>query len=60
MGKFAFAVGLIGPILALLVGLVYLTVQIVSGTRHSRRTQKLQVTESGRVNVRETTGFRVY
>ena len=40
MGKFAFAVGLIGPILALLVGLVYLTVQIVSGARHSRRTQK--------------------
>ena len=31
--RLAFAVGLIGPILALLVGLVYLTVQIVSGAR---------------------------
>ena len=40
MAKFAFAVGLIGPILALLVGFVYLTVQIVSGARHSRRTRK--------------------
>ena len=28
MGRLAFAVGLIGPMLALLVGLVYLTVQI--------------------------------
>ena len=40
MGRLAFSVGLIGPMLALLVGLVYLTVQIVSGARHSRRTQK--------------------
>ena len=40
MGRLAFGVGLIGPMLALLVGLVYLTVQIVSGARRSRRTQK--------------------
>ena len=40
MSRLAFALGLIGPILALLAGLVYLTVQIVSGARHSRRTQK--------------------
>ena len=39
MSRLAFALGLIGPILALLAGLVYLTVQIVSGARRSRRTQ---------------------
>ncbi len=40
MGRFAFAVGLIGPMLTLLVGLVYLTVQIVIDARRSRGTQK--------------------
>ena len=40
MGRLAFAVGLIGPMLALFVGLVYFTVQILSGARRSRRTKK--------------------
>ena len=40
MGRFVFAVALIAPMLTMLVGLVYLTIQIVSGARHSRRTQK--------------------
>ena len=43
MGRLAFVVGLVGPALALLVGLVYLTVRIVSGPRHSRQTQKTEV-----------------
>ena len=40
MSRLAFGVGLIGPMLTLLAGLVYLTVQILIGARHSRRTQK--------------------
>ena len=40
MGRLAFVVGLVGPALTLLVGLVYLTVRIVSGPRHSHQTRK--------------------
>ena len=42
MGTFAFAVGLLGPALALLAGLVYLTVQVVSGPRQPRQAQKTE------------------
>jgi hypothetical protein len=40
MGTFAFAVGLMGPALALLAGFVYFTVQVMSGPRQPGQAQK--------------------
>ena len=42
MGTFAFAVGLMGPALALLAGFVYFTVQVMSGPRQPGQAQKTE------------------